>query len=85
VLWAIFFFLIAWEHIGFIFLVGIGRMWQATIFYLIGAAIMLLFMHILIPDYGINGAFVSMCLGPAIATSIAYPYIFWRIMLRNAK
>lgn len=77
-LWAGFFFLVAWEHIGYIFLAGTGRIWFATGLYLGGAGVMLAAMQILVPKFGLSGAFASMCLGPAISTALFYPWIIRR-------
>lgn len=84
-LWAFFFFLVAWEHINFVFIAGIGRIWYATSLYLFGAGVMLLFMHILVPQLGLNGVFLSMCLGPVISTVIIYPYLIRRIIFTNSN
>lgn len=82
-LWAVFFFLVAWEHIGYIFLAGIGRIWWATGLYLAGAFVMLTTIQILLPKLGLSGAFAAMCLGPIVSTTLVYPYITRREITKS--
>lgn len=74
-LWAVFFFLVAWEHVCYIFLMGMGEMWLATWLYIMGALLMCLVGYFLVPLYGVLGAFFSMCMGPLMFTVIIYPLI----------
>ena len=84
-LWAVFFILVAWEHIGYIFLVGLGRLPLATGLYLSGALIMLLALHCKIFGSGISGVFAAMCLGPLCSTVFIYPWIIRRLIYNNVK
>jgi O-antigen/teichoic acid export membrane protein len=77
-LWASFFVIVAWEHVGYIFLAGTGRLWPATWLYLAGAFTMVSASLILVPTTGIKGAFAAMCLGPVIFTVVTYPRIISR-------
>ncbi|MBP6901698.1 MAG: hypothetical protein KBC73_16505 [Burkholderiaceae bacterium] len=78
--WAAFFWIVAWEHLHYTFVVGVGRLWRATWLYLGGAALMLLVSLSSVPRFGITGAFVAMCLGPLCFTVIGYPLALRRTM-----
>jgi O-antigen/teichoic acid export membrane protein len=73
VLWALFFGLVAWEHIHYSFLVGLGRLWLASLLYTAGSLLMLVTSLYLVPAHGIAGAFAAMCIGPTLCTVIAFP------------
>jgi O-antigen/teichoic acid export membrane protein len=83
-LWAAFFLIVAWEHIGYIFLAGTGRLWAATWLYLLGALTMLSASFLLVPKAGLTGEFLAMCLGPLLFTVIAYPTLVSRMLVRGA-
>jgi O-antigen/teichoic acid export membrane protein len=83
-LWAAFFLIVAWEHIGYIFLAGTGQLWAATGLYLLGALTMLSGSLILVPAAGVTGEFLAMCLGPLIFTAITYPTLVGRMLARGA-
>jgi O-antigen/teichoic acid export membrane protein len=80
--WALFFLLVAWEHLGYIFLTGIGSMWIATVLYIGGAVVMLIVMVTLSSGLSLASVFFAMCLGPILLTTIAYPTIFRSKMSR---
>ncbi|WP_374623681.1 polysaccharide biosynthesis C-terminal domain-containing protein [Pandoraea sp.] len=84
-LWAAFFFIVAWEHLGYSFLAGIGKVWLATGLYLAGALLMLIIMVILIPKFGIIGAFAAMCSGPILSTVLGYPYVIKRYFMHTSS
>jgi O-antigen/teichoic acid export membrane protein len=86
-LWAGFFFIVAIEHVGYIYLAGLGRVWLATLLYLGGASISLVLMLYFFPIYGLGGIFGAMCIGPVLCTVVSYPYLFYKILNqnRNAK
>lgn len=81
-LWAAFFLIVAWEHVGYIFLAGTGRLWAATWLYLAGALTMVCASLILVPSSGVQGAFVAMCLGPLLFTAATYPSIISRTLAK---
>lgn len=79
-LWALFFWLVAWEHINYSFLVGMGRLWQAALLYTFGSLLMLGAALVLVPAHGITGAFAAMCLGPLLCTVVTYPVVIQRLI-----
>jgi len=83
-LWAAFFWIVAWEHIHYSFLVGLGQIWTAASLYVLGASLMLAVSLVAVPAHGIAGAFAAMCLGPLLCTVVAYPIIIQRRLNRLA-
>lgn len=79
-LWAAFFWIVAWEHIGYTFVVGMGRLWMAAWLYVLGSLLMLVASLYLVPSFGIAGAFAAMCLGPMIFTVVSYPRVIRRAL-----
>jgi O-antigen/teichoic acid export membrane protein len=83
--WGAFFLLVAWEHIGYIFLAGTGKLLAATTLYLAGAFTMLLALITLVDSFGLFGVFLSMCFGPAIFTSFIYPRLLLKTLESDAR
>jgi O-antigen/teichoic acid export membrane protein len=79
-LWAAFFWLVAWEHVHYTFLAGLGRVWAAALIYTVGACVMLVFSWFLVPVYGLLGAFSAMCLGPLLCTAMVLPWLLRRTL-----
>lgn len=79
-LWAAFFWIVAWEHISYTFVVGMGRLWTGAGLYVLGALLMLACSLLLVPSFGIAGAFAAMCLGPLIATVFIFPRVIRRAL-----
>lgn len=83
--WAAFFFIVTWEHIGYIFLVGVGKLWTATFLYLLGAVIALISIFILFPLYGISGVMAALCFGPIFSTAVAYPVLINKFFIEKIR
>ena len=81
-LWAAFFWIVAWEHVHYSFVVGMGRVWLAACLYVAGALLMLGCAMLLIPAHGLAGAFAAMCIGPLVCTVLAFPVIVRRLLGR---
>jgi O-antigen/teichoic acid export membrane protein len=79
-LWALFFWIVAWEHINYSFLVGMGRLWPAALLYTLGSFLMLALALLLVPRYGILGAFAAMCVGPLVCTVLSFPVWIQRLI-----
>jgi len=73
ILWGIYFFVIAWEHLNYTFLVGFGRTWFASIPFMLGAIVMLGVIILISDTAGLNGIFLGLCIGPIAITSWLYP------------
>lgn len=85
VLWAAFFWIVAWEHIHYTFAVGMGRLWTAAALYVAGSVLMLAASFSMIPAFGIAGAFASMCLGPLVFTVVSYPRMIRHLLQAPAS
>ncbi len=83
-LWGVYFFLVAWEHINYSFLLGLGKYWVASSSFLFGALIMLISSIYLVEMWGLSGIFSAMCMGPLLLTVWLYPYAIKRIFLENS-
>jgi O-antigen/teichoic acid export membrane protein len=82
-LWGVYFFIVAWEHLNYTVLIGMSRFWFASVTFSIGALVMVVSSVILVQRIGIDGMFISLCLGPLLLSSWLYPaeihrLIFWR-------
>ena len=82
-LWGLYFFLIAWEHICHTMLMGFNRFWFSSICYLIGALVMLITSVILCRLIGITGIFVGLCLGPLTLSVWLFPREIRRMLARD--
>ena len=79
-LWALFLVIVGWEHICYTYMIGIGKIKQATFLYSIGAFFMLISLHIMIPYYAINGVLFSLCLGPLLFTAAPFHIIIKKVV-----
>jgi O-antigen/teichoic acid export membrane protein len=83
VLWGLYFFIVAWEHINYTVLMGLSRFWFASIRFLIGALVMLISSVILVRVIGIDGIFVALCLGPLSLSAWLFPMEIRRLLARH--
>jgi O-antigen/teichoic acid export membrane protein len=83
VLWGLYFFIVAWEHINYTVLMGLSRFWFASIRFSIGALVMLVSSVILCRLSGIDGIFVALCLGPLSLSAWLFPIEIRRLLARH--
>ena len=82
-LWGLYFLLVAWEHINYSFVIGLGKFWLASTCFLSGAIVMVVTSLYLIGIYGLTGVFAAMCIGPLLLTGWLFPYAIKRIFKEN--
>ena len=85
ILWGLYFFVIAWEHVTYTVLIGFSRFWFASIPFSIGAVVMLVVSVILCSTVGINGIFAALCLGPLSLSAWLFPAEIQRLLKRVRK
>lgn len=85
VLWGLYFFLIAWEHINYTMLIGLGRFWFSSIRFLIGALVMVILSVLLTRAIGVDGIFVAMCLGPLSLSVWIFPIEVRRLLSAHSN
>jgi hypothetical protein len=73
ILLGLYFALLAWEHLNYSFLIGLGRYWFASLSFLSGALIMLTNSTWLVAVFGVSGMLAAMCSGPLLVTAWIYP------------
>lgn len=83
ILWGLYFFVIAWEHVTYTVLIGFSRFWFASIPFSIGAVVMLVVSVILCSTAGINGIFAALCLGPLSLSAWLFPAEIQRLLKRD--
>lgn len=85
VLWGLYFFIVAWEHINYTVLMGLSRFWFASISFSFGALVMLVTSVILVQLIGIDGMFVALCLGPLSLSAWLFPIEIRRLLVLHRK
>jgi O-antigen/teichoic acid export membrane protein len=73
--------LLAWEHLNYSFLIGLGYYWFASLSYLSGALIMMLNSLWLVAVFGVPGMLAAMCAGPLLVTAWIYPIKLKRLFV----
>jgi O-antigen/teichoic acid export membrane protein len=73
--------LLAWEHLNYSFLIGLGRYWLAALSYFSGALIMLVSCTWLVTVFGVSGMLAAMCAGPLMVTAWIYPLKLRHLLL----
>ena len=66
--WCLFFFIAIYEHLGYIYLAGMNRIWLAAPLYVSGALIVVISCYFLTINFGMKGVFISMIIGPMLTT-----------------
>lgn len=84
-LWGIYFFIVAWEHLNYTVLMGLSRFWFASVTFSIGALVMVVSSVLLVQRIGIEGMFISLCLGPLLLSTWIYPLVIRRILSWHQK
>ena len=84
-LWGAYFFIVAWEHLNYTVLMGMGRFWFASVTFSIGALVMVVSSVILVQRIGIDGMFISLCLGSLLLSAWIYPLEIRRLLSRHQK
>lgn len=79
-LWGIYFFIVAWEHINYTILIGMSRFWFASMTILSGAIVMAVSSVVLVQRFGLDGMFVSLCMGPLLLSTWIYPLEIRRLL-----
>ena len=72
-LWGLYFFIVAWEHINYTVLMGLSRFWYAALRFSAGALCMLGASVLLTGRLGMEGLFLSLCLGPLVLSAWMFP------------
>jgi O-antigen/teichoic acid export membrane protein len=73
--------LLAWEHLNYSFLIGLGYYWFASLSYLSGALIMMISSLWLVALFGVAGMLAAMCSGPLLVTAWIYPIKLKRLFV----
>jgi O-antigen/teichoic acid export membrane protein len=81
ILLGLYLLLLAWEHLNYSFLIGLGRYWFASLSYLSGALIMMLNSLWLVALFGVAGMLAAMCSGPLLVTAWIYPIKLKRLFV----
>jgi len=69
----LYFLLVAWEHLNYSFLIGLGHQWYAALTYTAGASLMLVCALAIVGGMGLSGMLMAMCAGPLLTTAWLYP------------
>jgi len=84
-MWGVYFFIVAWEHLNYTVLIGMSRFWFASLIFLSGSLIMVLSSVLLVKNVGVDGLLVSLCLGPLLLSAWIYPLEIRRLLSRHQK
>lgn len=83
ILLGFYFALLAWEHLNYSFLIGLGRYWFASLAFSSGALIMLANSTWLVTLFGVSGMLAAMCSGPFLVTAWMYPMKLRSLFVAN--
>lgn len=79
-LWGVYFFIVTWEHLNYTVLMGMSRFWFASVIFSAGALVMVVASVLLVQKIGIDGLFISLCLGPLLLSTWLYPLEIRRLL-----
>lgn len=83
-LWALYFFFVAWEHINYTFIIGIGKFLLGAGAYLIGASFVLISSVLFVEWYGMSAVLASMSVGPVIISAWMLPKVMYKFLNINS-
>lgn len=79
-LWALIFIIFAVEHIGYVFLTGMGKLKKATLLYSISAFCVLVIIISDFNDATLVSILFAMCISPLIFTVFTYPIMTRKVI-----